>query len=151
MDDPPTYRVLEVQIEAYTPSALVANSNGTGLVPAGNGSATYAAEAALASYDYNLVKPAANSGQPAATVADISGMPGGNDTSAFSATQVFDRDGVINDEASVYVRYRNVIIIAVMEGVDRSSGAKKYGPVAMSDLTPVAQTVAKQVASQIVH
>ena len=151
MDDAPTYRVLEVQIEAYTPSALVANSNGTGLVPAGNGSATYAAEAALASYDYNLVKPAANSGQPAATVADISGMPGGNDTSAFSATQVFDRDGVINDEASVYVRYRNVIIIAVMEGVDRSSGAKKYGPVAMSDLTPVAQTVAKQVASQIVH
>jgi hypothetical protein len=69
MDDAPTYRVLEVQIEAYTPSALVANSNGTGLVPAGNGSATYAAEAAFASYDYNLVHPAAKSGQPAATVA----------------------------------------------------------------------------------
>ena len=58
-DDAPTYRVLEVQVDAYTPSALVANSNGTGLVPEGNGSATYAAEAAFASYDYNLVNPAA--------------------------------------------------------------------------------------------
>jgi hypothetical protein len=151
MDDPPTYRVLEVQIEAYTPSALVANSNGTGLVPAGNGSATYAAEAALASYDYNLVNPGAKSGQPTATVAEITGMPGGNGTSAFSATQVFDRAGAITDEASVYVRYRNVIIIAVMEGLDRSSTTKKYGPVVMSDLTTAAKAVAKQVAGQIVH
>jgi hypothetical protein len=151
MDDAPTYRVLEVQVEAYTPSALVANSNGTGLVPEGNGSATYAAEAALASYDYNLVNPAAKSGQPAATVADLSGMPGGTDTSAFSATQVFDRGGAITDEASVYVRYRNVIIIAVMEGLDRSSSTKKYGPVVMSDLTVAAKSVAKQVAGQIVH
>ena len=118
MDDAPTYRVLEVQVEAYTPSALVANSNGTGLVPEGNGSATYAAEAAFASDDYNLVNPAAKSGQPAAKVAEISGMPGGNGTSAFSATQVLSRDGAIFDEASVYVRYRNVIIIAVMEGLD---------------------------------
>jgi hypothetical protein len=151
MDDAPTYRVLEVQVEAYTPSALVANSNGTGLVPEGNGSATYAAEAAFASYDYTLVNPAAKSGQPAAKVAEISGMPGGNDTSAFSATQVLDRSGAIFDEASVYVRYRNVIIIALMEGVDRSSDGKKYGPVVMSDLTSAARTVAKQVAGQIVH
>ncbi len=154
LDNAPTYRVLEVQIEAYTPSALVANSNGTGLVPAGNGSATYAAEAALASDEYNLANPAAKSGQPTATIADISGMPGGNGTSAFSATQVFNRTGTITtvtDEATVYVRYRNVIIIAMMEGLDRSSGAKKYGPVAMSDLTSAAQTVAKGVAGQIVH
>jgi hypothetical protein len=151
MDDAPTYRVLEVQIEAYTPSALVANSNGTGLVPVGNGSATYAAEAAFASYQYNLVHPAAKSGEPAAVIANVSGMPGGNDTSAFSATQMFDRGGAITDEATVYVRYRNVIITAVMEGLDRSSGAKKYGPVVMSDLTSAAQTVAKQVAGQIVH
>jgi hypothetical protein len=78
-------------------------------------------------------------------------MPGGNGTSAFSATQVFDRAGAITDEASVYVRYRNVIIIAVMEGLDRSSTTKKYGPVVMSDLTTAAKAVAKQVAGQIVH
>jgi len=151
MDDAPTYRVLEVQVEAYTPSALVANSNGTGLVPEGNGSATYAAEAAFASYDYNLVNPAAKSGQPVATVADVSGMPGGDDTSAFSATQVFDRGNAITDEVSVYVRYRNVIVIAAMEGLDRSSTSKKYGPVVMSDLAAAAQAIAKQVAGQIVH
>ncbi|MGD0703738.1 MAG: hypothetical protein ABSA02_28125 [Trebonia sp.] len=151
LDNAPTYRVLEVQIEAYTPSALVANSSGTGLVPEGNGSATYAAEAALASYDYNLANPAAKSGQPAATIAEISGLPGGNDTSAFSATQVFHRSAGVTDESTVYVRYRNVIIIAVMEGLDQSSGAKKYGPVAMSDLTTAAQSVAKQVAGQIVR
>jgi hypothetical protein len=151
MDAAPTYRVLEVQVEAYTPSALVANTNGTGLVPEGNGSATYAAEAAFASDDYNLVNPAAKSGQPAATVADLSGLPGGNDTTAFSATQVFDRGGAITDEASVYVRYRNVIVIAVMEGLDKSSTTKKYGPVVMSDLTAAAKSVAKQVVGQIVH
>ena len=151
LDNPPTYRVLEVQLEAYTPSALVANSNGTGLVPAGNGSATYAAEAALASYDYNLVHPAAKSGQPAATVADLTGLPGGNDTSAFSATQVFERAGTTTKEATVYVRYRNVIVIAVIEGLDRTSGGKKYGPVTMSDLSAAAKTVARQVTSQIVH
>ncbi len=151
LDDAPTYRVLEVQIEAYTPSALVANSNGTGLVPEGNGSATYAAEAAFNSYDYSLANPTAKSGQPAATIAEISGMPGGDDTSAFSATQVFNRGGAVTDEATVYVRYRNVIITAVMEGLDQTTGAKKYGPVSMSDLTTGAQTVAKQVADQIVH
>ena len=91
LDNAPTYRVLEVQVEAYTPSALVANPNGNGLVPAGNGSATYAAEAAFASSEYTLETPAANSGQPKATVVRLSGMPGGNDTSAFSATQVFGR------------------------------------------------------------
>jgi hypothetical protein len=77
-------------------------------------------------------------------------MPGGNDTSAFSVTQVFERSGTI-DEATVYVRYRNVIITAAMEGLDRSSGAKKYGPVAMSALTSAAETVARQVTGQIVH
>ncbi len=143
MDNAPTYRVLEVQIEAYTPSALVANSNGTGLVPAGNGSATYAAEAAFASYEYTLVHPAAKSGQPEAAIADLSGMPGGNDTSAFSATQVFSRNG----------RHRRGDRLRPLperhhhrgdEGLDQSSGAKKYGPVSMGDLTAAAKTVASK-------
>jgi hypothetical protein len=149
LDNAPTYRVLEVQVVAYTPSALVANPNGSGLVPAGNGSATYAAEAAFASSEYGLETPAANSGQPKATVASLSGMPGGNDTSAFSATQVFDKNGQ-TDVATVYVRYRNVIITAVVQGLNQTSGAKKYGPVSMSDLTTAATTVARQVAAKIV-
>ena len=149
LDNAPTYRVLEVQIEAYTPSALVANPNGSGLVPAGNGSATYAAEAAFASAQYSLQTPAANSGQTKATIVPLSGMPGGNDTSAFSATQVLGKNGD-TDVATVYVRYRNVIITAVVQGLNQTTGAKKYGPVSMSDLTTAATTVARQVAAKIV-
>jgi len=149
LDNAPTYRVLEVQIEAYTPSALVANPNGSGLVPAGNGSATYAAEAAFASAEYTLETPAANSGQTKATIVSLAGMPGGNDTSAFSATQVLGKNGD-TDVATVYVRYRNVIITAVVQGLNQTTGAKKYGPVSMSDLTAAATTVARQVAAKIV-
>jgi hypothetical protein len=149
LDNAPTYRVLEVQVEAYTPSALVANPNGSGLVPAGNGSATYAAEAAFASSEYTLETPAANSGQPKATVVSLSGMPGGNDTSAFSATQVFEKSGE-TDVATVYVRYRNVIVTAVVQGLNQTTGAKKYGPVSMSDLTAAATTVAREVTAKIV-
>jgi hypothetical protein len=149
LDNAPTYRVLEVQIEAYTPSALVANANGNGLVPAGNGSATYAAEAAFASAEYTLETPAANSGQTKATIVSLSGMPGGNDTSAFSATQVLGKNGD-TDVATVYVRYRNVIVTAAVQGLNQTTGAKKYGPVSMSDLTAAATTVARQVAAKIV-
>jgi hypothetical protein len=149
LDNAPTYRVLEVQIEAYTPSALVANPNGNGLVPAGNGSATYAAEAAFASAEYTLETPAANSGQAKATIVPLSGMPGGNDTSAFSATQVLGKNGD-TDVATVYVRYRNVIVTAVVQGLNQTTGTKKYGPVSMSDLTAAATTVARQVAAKIV-
>jgi hypothetical protein len=148
LDNPPTYRVLEVQIMAYTPSALVENPNGSGLVPAGNGSATYAAEAAMASSEYSLQTPAANSGQSKATIAAISGMPGGDDTSAFSATQVNNNGH--SDVATVYVRYRNVIITTVVQGLNQTTGSKKYGPVSMSDLTTAATTVARQVAAKIV-
>ena len=150
LDNPPTYRVLQAQIVAYTPSALVANANGTGLVPAGNGSATYAAEAAFASSEYGLASPTAKSGQPKATIVDLSGMPGGNDTSAFAATQVLNKNGQITDLATVYVRYRNVIVTASMEGLDQTNGAKKYGPVSMSDLTAAAKTVARELAAKIV-
>ena len=76
-------------------------------------------------------------------------MPGGNDTSAFSATQVLDKNGE-TDVATVYVRYRNVIVTALMQGLNQTTGAKKYGPVSMSDLTTAAQTVAREVAAKIV-
>ena len=52
--------------------------------------------------------------------------------------------------ANVYVRYRNVIITVVVDGLDQTSGGKKYGPVSMSDLTAAATTVARQMAAKIV-
>ena len=71
-------------------------------------------------------------------------MPGGNDTSAFSATQVFSKIGTVTDEATVYVRYRNVIIIAVMEGPRPVLRRQEVRPGVMSDLTAAAQTVASR-------
>jgi hypothetical protein len=139
LDNPPAYRVLEVQLQAYSPSGLAS----------GNGSATFAAEDAYQSFENGYTKPGPKSNQPKATVTDLSGMPGGNQTSAFQATQVFNRGGAVTDVANVYVRYRNVIITVVVDGLDQSTGGKKYGPVSMSDLTAAANTVAKEMASQI--
>jgi hypothetical protein len=139
LDSAPTYRVLEVQLQAYSPSGLAS----------GNGSATFAAEDAYQSFENGSTSPGPKSGQPKATVTDLTGMPGGTQTSAFQATQVFDRGGAVTDVANVYVRYRNVIITVVVDGLDQSSGGKKYGPVSMSDLTAAAGTVAKEMASQI--
>jgi hypothetical protein len=139
LDSAPTYRVLEVQLQAYSPSGLAS----------GNGSATFAAEDAYQSFENGFTSPGPKSGQPKATVTDLSGMPGGTQTSAFQATQVFDRGGATTDVANVLVRYRNVIITVVVDGLDQTSGGKHYGPVAMSDLTAEANTVAKEMASQI--
>jgi hypothetical protein len=139
LDNPPTYRVLEVQLQAFSPSGLAS----------GNGSATFAAEDAYQTFENGFAKPEPKSGQPKATVTDLSGMPGGSQTSAFQATQVFNRGGAVTDVANVYVRYRNVIIAVVVDGLDQSAGGKKYGPVSMSDLTTAANTVAKEMASQI--
>jgi hypothetical protein len=139
LDSAPTYRVLEVQLQAYSPSGLAS----------GNGSATFAAEDAFQTFENGFTSPAPKSGQPKATVTDLSGMPGGTQTSAFQATQVFTRGGATTDVANVLVRYRNVIITVVVDGLDQTSGGKKYGPVAMSDLTAEANAVAKEMASQI--
>ncbi len=139
LDSAPTYRVLEVQLQAYSPSGLAS----------GNGSATFAAEDAYQSFENGFTSPGPKSGQPKATVTDLSGMPGGTQTSAFQATQVFTRGGATTDVANVLVRYRNVIITVVVDGLDQTSGGKKYGPVAMSDLTAEANAVATEMASRI--
>jgi hypothetical protein len=138
LDKSPTYRVLMVNLQAYAPSALY-----------GNGSATFAAETSYTSFEQGFAKPGPKSGQPAATVTDLTGMPGGTDTSAFVATQVFNRGGSTTDVASVLVRYRNVIVTIVLNGLDRSNKGS-YGPVAMGDLSSAAKSIARQVATQVV-
>ncbi len=139
LDSAPTYRVLEVQLQAYAPSGLAS----------GNGSASFAAEDAYQSFENGFTSAGTKSGQPKATVTDLTGMPGGTETSAFQATQVFVRGGATTDVANVLARYRNVIITVVVDGLDQSSGGKKYGPVAMSDLTAEANAVASEMAAQI--
>jgi hypothetical protein len=143
LDKAPVYRVLEVNIQAYSPSGLAS----------GDGSATFAAIDAYAEDEQVKQDPGPHSGQPKATVTDLSGMPGGNQTVAFQATQVFSVSGAITDVATVVVRYRNVIVTVVMNGLDQANkGSKyKYGPVSMSDLTAAAQAVAQEVTGKLVH
>jgi hypothetical protein len=139
LDNAPTYRVLQVNLQAYSPSGLAS----------GNGSATFAAEDAYQSFENGFASPGPKSGQPKATVTDVTGMPGGSQTSAFQATQVFNRGGATTDVANVLVRYRNVIITVVVDGLDQTGSGKKYGPVSMSALTTAAKTVATEMASSI--
>jgi hypothetical protein len=140
LDAAPTYRVLQVQLVAYSPSGLAS----------GSGSATFAAQDAYESFQNGFTSPGPKSGQPKAAVKDLSGMPGGNETSAFQATQVFNRGGATMDVANVLVRYRNVIITVVVDGLEQSSKGKNYGPVTMSDLTAAATTVGREMAAKIV-
>jgi hypothetical protein len=141
LDKQPMYRVLEVDMTAYSPNALVTS---------GNGSATFAAEYAYAEFESAKQQPGPRSGQPKATITDLPGLPGGNDTSGFEATQVFTVSGAITDVATVYVRYRNVIVTVVLNGLDHANKGT-YGPVSMSDISSAAQTVAQEVTGKLVR
>ena len=140
LDKPPVYRVLEVNMQAFSPS---------GLAP-GDGSATFAAEYAYAQDESAKQDPGPKSGQPKAAITDLNGLPGGNDTVAFEAAQVFNVNGATTDVTTVYVRYRNVIVTVVMNGLDHANKGN-YGPESPSQLTTAAETVAKQVTGQLVH
>jgi hypothetical protein len=141
LDSPPTYRVLEVSMQAYSPS---------GLAP-GDGSATFAAEYAFAQDESSKQDPGPKSGEPKATISNLDGLPGGNDTVAFQAAQVFNVGGAITDVSTVYVRYRNVIVTVVLDGLDHASKGTSYGPVSPSQLSAEAQTIAQQVTGELVH
>jgi hypothetical protein len=140
LDKPPVYRVLEVNMQAYSPS---------GLAP-GDGSATFAAEYAYSQDESAKQDPGPKSGQPKATITDLTGLPGGNDTVAFEAAQVFNVNGATTDVATVYVRYRNVIVTVVMNGLDHANKGN-YGPASPGQLSAAAETVARQVTGLLVH
>ncbi len=141
LDKAPLYRVLEVNIQAYSPNALVSY---------GDGSATFAAINAYAQDETAKQSPAPRSGQPPSAVTDLSGMPGGSDTVAFEAAQVFKVNGAITDMATVVVRYRNVIVTVVLNGLDHAN-VGKYGPVSQAALNSAAQTIAREVTGEIVR
>ena len=135
-----TYRVLDVQFQAYQPSGLAS----------GNGSATFAADDAFATLEDGYAKPAKQAGLVSSKATDLSGMPGGSSTSAFQATQVFDRgNSITEDMAYNYVRYRNVIIRVLVQGNNQMADGRTYAT-SMGTLTPIANTVATEMASQIV-
>lgn len=134
LDNPPTYRVLEVNLTAEAPSGLAS----------GDGSATFAAEDAMSAAEAAKKKPA-GPGQKPAAVTDLPNLG----SSAFSAFQQFNSGGSVMDMATVEVRYHNVIIQVVLNGIDHTSSGKQYGPVSQSTLTSQAQTVAQEVTQKV--
>lgn len=136
LDSAPTYRVIEVDISAFSPSGLAS----------GNGSATNAAIDAYANDQDAMQNPTAKSGQPKATITSLTGL---GDV-AFSATQVFNISGTTTYKATVIVRYHNVIVTAVVNGLEHAVTSKgTYGPVSMSELTTAAQQVATAAVTAV--
>ena len=135
LDHQPTYRVLQVNITAYSPSSLAS----------GDGSATFAADDAFTQAESGKKNPSAKSGQPKAVVAVVPGVG----SSAFSAFQVFDKGGATMDMATVYVQYHNVVVQVVLNGLDKGNSGTNYGPVSQSQLQSQARSVAQQVAAKV--
>jgi hypothetical protein len=138
LDKAPVYRVIEVDVNAFSPSGLAS----------GNGSATFAASDAYASDLQTMQKPPAGSDQPAAQTTYISGMG----DSAFVAWQTFNRNGTVSYKATVFVRYHNVIVTSVVNALNQATTSKgDYGPVqgGMDTLKAAATQAAKEALAQI--
>jgi hypothetical protein len=116
VDIKPTFRLLNLTVQAYQPYP--------GLIP-GNGSATANAMYNFSQQRQQLAKPPKHTPQPPATIVPISGL--GNQ--ALSAVQIF-HTGSVTDRVTVLIRYHNVLITAYLEG-EVSGG---FGPAPISSL-----------------
>jgi hypothetical protein len=134
LDQPPAYRLLQLDIRAETPSGLAS----------GTGSATFAAIDAYAVAMQQKQDPAPNTGAPRAKVTVIKGLG----TAAFTATQVYNLEGAVTDVATTVIRYRNVLIIVVLNGLDKSNNGR-YGPVSISQLSAGSQAVARNAFAKL--
>jgi len=135
IDNPPVYRLMEVNMLAYAPNGLAS----------GDGSATFAAIDAYQSALQDMQAPSRNSPAPRATVRVLSGF--GNQ--AFSALQVFRVGGAVTDVATVIVRYHNVVVTVTLNGLEHSNRGS-YGPVSQSQLAAAAMAFA-QAAEASLH
>jgi hypothetical protein len=131
LDAPPLYRVLQVNAQAYSPSALAT----------GNGSAT---QAAIDTYQQDLAAlrhPRRATHLPPATVIALHGLG----TAAFAALQVVQARGISTDLETVVARDHNVVVIVVMQGPHARSG--RYNAASQSEL----QSGAMAAATDITH
>ncbi len=136
LDHKPAYRLLQLDMQAYAPSGLAS----------GDGSATFAA---IDAYDQALQQkqnPPRSTGAPAAHVTIVPGLG----TAAFTATQVYHVGGAITDIATTVIRYRNVVITVILDGLDRSNNGE-YGPVSMSDLSSGSLAAGRDAYAKLPH
>ena len=118
LDAPPLYRVLEVNVQAYSPSGLAT----------GNGSATNAAVDVYQQAGQTMRHPAKATHLPPATVTELHGLG----TAAFAALQVVLARGDSTDLETVVARDRNVVITVVVQGPHARNG--RYRAASQSEL-----------------
>ncbi len=130
LDEPRTYRFMELALEAYAPSGLAT----------GNGSATQAAQDAFAGAKLAKQFPPGRSKNPAAIVTSVSGLG----EEAFTAYQLFRR-GAVFDMVTLVARYRNLLVTVVFEA--RTGGG--FGADQVSMLTAGAQAVGRGALARL--
>ncbi len=131
VDAKPTFRVLQLNVQAYNASLTV---------PVGDGSATANAKYTIAEQRRLLAHPPKHTPQPPAAITPVSGL--GDE--AFSAVQVFHTKSLV-DLVTVWARYRNVLVTAVFQG--QASGG--FGPVTISELRSGALAAARAALTQV--
>ncbi|HEX9356013.1 MAG TPA: hypothetical protein VF933_19600 [Streptosporangiaceae bacterium] len=132
LDHRPLYRLLNVQVQAYTPNGLAS----------GDGSATFAAMDGYASALQQKTSPPRATRLPKATITTIAGLG----TKAFSALQVTRGAGIRTDLMTVVVRDHNVVVTAVLQG---NSGRGGYGAVSPAQLRAGAIAAARDVIARL--
>ncbi len=131
LDAKPLYRVLEVTVQAYSPSGLAS----------GDGSATFAAGDAYAQAGQQLTHPPKATHLPRAALSRIPGLG----SSAFAAAQL-PRAGPTS-LVTVVVRDRNVLVTVVSEGPAGRRGG--YTPAAAPQLQAAAAAAARDILAQL--
>ncbi len=132
LDHPPLYRLLNVQVQAYTPNGLAS----------GDGSATFAAIDGYTAALQQKTSPPKATHLPKATITAIAGLG----TKAFSALQITRSPGIKTDLVTVVVRDRNVVLTAVLQG---NSGRGGYGAVSPAQLRAGAIAAARDVLARL--
>lgn len=131
VDAKPTFRELNIKVQAYSPSLTV---------PVGNGSATSSATYTFAQQRQALAKPPKNTPEPPATISSVSGLG----DQALAAVQVF-KVSTVTEQVTVLIRYRNVLVTVYMEG--QASGG--FGPLSVGTLRSGAMAVARAVLAAV--
>jgi hypothetical protein len=129
-DVKPTFRVLDITVQAYSPS----------LIAPGNGSATSYAIYTFGQTRQALAKPPRHTPDPPAAITPISGLG----SQAIGAVQIY-KGSPTNDRATVLARYRNVLMTISLWAA--ASGG--FGPVSIPQLEADAQAAARATLASV--
>lgn len=132
LDAPSAYRLLQVTVQVYPPSALAS----------GNGSATANAKDAYATALAHKRRPPRATHLPPATISVVPHVADGG----FAALQVVPSHRATTHVMTVVVRDRNILVTAVMQAF---AGRRGYRPVPVSQLQAGATAAARDILSRL--